>query len=77
MTFVGEFAIDHGGPCREFFRLFSSQCSETFFRGKAKYFDVNAAAVQVNNNHMVMIHIVSLLHGGPELTKLATGSELT
>ena len=48
MTFVGELAIDHGGPRREFFRLFSLQCSETFFRGKAKYFDVNAAAVQVD-----------------------------
>lgn len=48
VSFVGEPAIDHGGPRREFFHLFSSQCSETFFRGTAKYFDVNAAAVQVN-----------------------------
>ena len=47
VTFVGEFAIDHGGPRREFFRLFGLQCSETYFRGKRKYFDVNAAAVQV------------------------------
>ena len=30
-----------------FFRLFGLECSETFFRGRRKYFDVNAAAVQV------------------------------
>ena len=47
VTFVGEVAIDHGGPRREFFRLFGLECSETYFHGRRKYFDVNAAAVQV------------------------------
>jgi hypothetical protein len=48
VTFVGEFAIDHGGPLRDFFRLFSLRCSEIYLRGGArgKYFDGNAAAVQ-------------------------------
>ena len=50
---MGEFAIDHGGPLREFFRLFSLECCQIYFRGESngKYFDVNTAAVQVKLNH--------------------------
>ena len=58
VTFVGEPAIDHGGPRREFFDLFSLQCCETFFRGTAKYFDVNAAAVQVKTKIYLCYHTV-------------------
>lgn len=50
VSFVGEFGIDHGGPLREFFRLFSLGCSEMYLKGseKGKYFDGNAAAVQAS-----------------------------
>ena len=46
VSFVGEF---HGGPLRDFFRFFSVGCSETYLKGgtKGKYFDGDAAAVQV------------------------------
>lgn len=49
VSFVGEFAIDHGGPLREFFRLFSLGCSEIYLKGstKGRYFAGNAVAVQV------------------------------
>lgn len=50
MNFVGEGAIDHGGPKREFFRLFARLASETYFRGATdtcRFFDNNMMAVQV------------------------------
>ena len=57
---MGEFAIDHGGPLREFFRLFSLECSHTYLTGEPKYFIVNTAAVQVlymqeNGYHCLLI----------------------
>ena len=49
MTFVGEGAIDHGGPRREFFRLLSLNVSEQYFQGEPgkKYFASNVTAFQV------------------------------
>ena len=34
VNFVGESAIDHGGPLREFFRLLALESSEEFFQGR-------------------------------------------
>lgn len=47
INFVGEGAIDHGGPRREFFRLFAQKVEEDFFQGSDgnKYFVQNIAAV--------------------------------
>ena len=50
VTFVGEGAVDHGGPRREFFRLFANEASRAYFRGaseKCRFFDNNVVAVQV------------------------------
>ena len=51
VTFVGEGAVDHGGPKREFFRLFAKEASQTYFKGsseKCRFFVNNVTAVQVN-----------------------------
>ena len=48
VNFVGEGAIDHGGPKREFFRQLAS---EIYFKGATdtcRFFDNNMMAVQVN-----------------------------
>ena len=50
VIFVGEGAIDQGGPKREFFRLFAKAASEVYFRGdatRAKYMANNITAFQV------------------------------
>ena len=49
VNFVGEGAIDHGGPRREFFRLLALKSSEEFFQGRAgcKFFVNNVVALQV------------------------------
>ena len=50
MTFVGEGAVDHGGPKREFFRLFAEQVSTNYFRGddgQPKFIRNDTLAVQV------------------------------
>ena len=49
VTFVGEGAIDQGGPKREFFRLFAEQAC-TYFRGddkRPKFLRNDILAVQV------------------------------
>ena len=49
VTFVGEGAIDQGGPKREFFRLFAEQAC-TYFRGdnkQPKFLRNDILAVQV------------------------------
>lgn len=51
ISFVGEGAVDQGGPKREFFRLLAQAASKTFFKGsnsKTKFLD-NITAVQVRN----------------------------
>ena len=49
VKFVGEGAIDYGGPRREFFRLLALNARDTFFIGDSnrKFFDTNVSAVQV------------------------------
>ena len=51
MTFVGEGAVDQGGPKREFFRLLAKEASETYFKGnkRARFFANNTIAVQVRD----------------------------
>ena len=46
---MGEGAIDHGGPRREFFRLFSLKASSTYLHGNngEKFFVNNVIALQV------------------------------
>ena len=50
MTFVGEGAIDHGGPRRELFRLFALKASDQYFIGNDgnKFFCNDVIALQVN-----------------------------
>lgn len=49
VKFVGEGAIDLGGPRREFFRLLVSSLKQLFFRGSdtAMSFNNNVSALQV------------------------------
>ena len=48
VTFVGEGAIDQGGPKREFFRILAEQASLLYFRGDdVKFMRNNMLAVQV------------------------------
>ena len=50
VTFVGEGAIDHGGPTREFFRIFAEQACSIYFRGEEgqpKFFRNDILGVQV------------------------------
>ena len=42
--------MDHGGPKREFFRLFVNEASQTYLKGaneNCRFFDNNVTAVQV------------------------------
>ena len=50
---MGEGAIDHGGPRREFFRLLAQKSQECFFIGEASnsYFLPNVSAIQVTHTH--------------------------
>ena len=50
VRFVGEGAVDHGGPRREFFRLLAIEAQENLLRGPptAKFFDTNVSAVKVS-----------------------------
>ena len=50
VTFIGEGALDHGGPKREFFRLFAQGVSERYFQGVSsgiRFFVNDIMAVQV------------------------------
>lgn len=49
VRFVGEGAVDYGGPRREFFRLLGTEAQRTFFVGSHayKFFDSNVSAIQV------------------------------
>ena len=51
ITFVGEGAVDYGGPKREFFRLFAQEVSKNYLigqSGKPKFFRGDILAVQVH-----------------------------
>lgn len=49
VTFVGEGAIDSGGPRREFFRLLAVEGANRFFVGhRSKFFASNVTAFQVS-----------------------------
>lgn len=48
VNFAAEGAVDHGGPKREFFRLFAHKASQTYFRGG--FMDTNILAVKVSVN---------------------------
>ena len=50
VRFVGEGAVDHGGPRREFFRLLAINAKERMFMGPPtrKFFATDVAAIQVN-----------------------------
>ena len=55
ITFIGEGAIDYGGPKREFFRIFSQEVGENYFkgqRGQPKFFRGDMLAVQVHTNYV-------------------------
>ena len=60
VNFVGESAIDHGGPLREFFRLLALESSEEFFQGRlgCKFFVNNVVALQVK-----FLRVCALLKG--------------
>ena len=50
ITFVGEGAVDYGGPKREFFRLFAQEAGKNYFIGQSsqpKFFRGDILAVQV------------------------------
>ena len=49
VRFVGEGAVDYGGPRREFFRLLASAAQQTFLVGSHdyKFFGSNVSAIQV------------------------------
>ena len=49
VTFVGEGAVDYGGPRREFFRILASDAAKSFFVGNdfMKFFSMDATAFQV------------------------------
>ncbi len=57
---MGEGAIDHGGPRREFFRLLSLSASEKYFQGIAgnKYFvnNVTALLVYIYSSSIILIN---------------------
>ena len=57
VRFVGEGAVDHGGPRREFFRLFASGSKICFFHGSEtrKFFINNVSAVQVYRSDLVLL----------------------
>ena len=53
MTFVGEGAVDYGGPKKEFFRLLALEAAESFFSfflgtGSVKFFSMNATFFQAS-----------------------------
>ena len=56
MRFVGEGAVDSGGPRREFFRLFAEDSKGHFFFGSTstKFFFADVSAVQVEYFIMVV-----------------------
>lgn len=60
MTFVGEGAVDNGGPRREFLRMLASEASELFFIGSdnVKFFSMNATALQVCSIGLIMIILI-------------------
>ena len=45
VRFVGEGAVDQGGPRREFFRLLAINARDVFLQGK--FFATNVPAIQV------------------------------
>ena len=48
--FVGESALDYGGPRREFFRLLASDAAQSLFVGNdgMKFFYLDPTALQVS-----------------------------
>ena len=51
VTFIGEGAIDYGGPRREFFRLLIQKLSESDYMhgGESKFFVSDVPAIQVDS----------------------------
>lgn len=60
IRFVGEGAVDHGGPRREFFRLLAINAKEIMFMGPptTKFFATNVAAIQVN---LLLLNFVGMV----------------
>ena len=59
---MGEGAIDHGGPRREFFRLFAAKTAETYFSGGTKaYFTCNVPALQVKHTYMCIVSVITTI----------------
>lgn len=52
VNFAAEGAVDHGGPKREFFRLFAKNAAQAYFRGD--FMDVNGMAVRVSVTLLVL-----------------------
>ena len=50
VRFIGEGAVDYGGPRREFFRLLALKAGDEFFEGPPtkKFFALNVPAIQVS-----------------------------
>ena len=51
INFVGESAVDLGGPKREYFRLFAMEAKEHLLQGPPtrKFFSIDLSAVKVCN----------------------------
>jgi hypothetical protein len=67
VRFVGERAIDLGGPKQEFFNLLSSDACHMFFKGKDnyKFFMNNVTSVQNNDFfYLGMFCVLSISYGG-------------
>ena len=61
VRFVGESAVDSGGPKREFFRLLAEDSKGYFFFGSAskKFFFADVSAVQVR--HVVLCILINYI----------------
>lgn len=75
MTFVGEWAIDHGGPRREFFRLLAIDAKNRLFRGHSDrmFFITSVMSVQVSyyfNNYVCIVAITNTTFLGKRILQL-------
>ena len=76
VTFIGEQAVDDGGPCREFFSLALKGMAEdgTIFQGPqcSRFFMHDVEGLSTRKLYYAgMLVAVSLVSGGPGLTYLS------
>ena len=60
---MGEWAIDVGGPRREFFRLFADKAQENMLIGTSalKFFKCDMTALQVRTIMCIIVEIITIL----------------